>query len=338
VVTAADLNAEQDYFREMLRRHNRYLHGCGVVCGLEVLPTEDDSGTPAVRVTAGHAIDPLGNDIHVPFPQILLLDEPGLDDECRLGEAQRLYLALRYDEVLTEPVPTLPDQCTPVSAHEPSRAQASFELACLCELPEGCREMPPCGTLNCEILRTTPTADQNLVPPNCPPGNRDPWVVLAALELDGRGHVVDVDYSVRRRVLSVQFLAETLRCLLPKIDDVMPKAGVQGDRMIAFIIGERLDGATAVRFAGSGVTAEVLPQYGRDTLVVAWLDIAPDAPLGPRTFEVTTPRGIVDSVACGVAFVVLPMTGYPYPYPYPYAYGYPGAGDTFSVGIGGDLL
>jgi hypothetical protein len=35
---AADFQAEQDYFREKLKLHNRCLHGYGVVCGLEVVP------------------------------------------------------------------------------------------------------------------------------------------------------------------------------------------------------------------------------------------------------------------------------------------------------------
>jgi hypothetical protein len=37
---AADFQAEQDYFREKLKLHNRCLHGYGVVCGLEVVPEE----------------------------------------------------------------------------------------------------------------------------------------------------------------------------------------------------------------------------------------------------------------------------------------------------------
>lgn len=35
---AADFRAEQDYFREKLKLHNRCLHGYGVVCGLGVVP------------------------------------------------------------------------------------------------------------------------------------------------------------------------------------------------------------------------------------------------------------------------------------------------------------
>ena len=336
VVTAADLNGEQGYFRELLRRHNRYLHGCGVVCGLEVLVGKDASGGPVVRVTPGHAIDPQGNDIHVPIQLTLKLGQASAGGACTGGEARCVYLALRYDEVLIEPVPTLVDDCTPGAAQEPSRARASFELACLTDLPEGCWATPPCGVLTWEISRSKPAADPGSVPPDCPPEGRDPWVVLAALDLNALGHVVNVDYGVRRQVLSMQILVDALRCLLPRIDRITPPAGMQDSSLIAFVIGERLRGATAVRFSAQGIAAEVLAAYGQDNRVAVRLWIEPDAPLGPRTFEVTTPRGTVDSVACGVAFTVLSRMAYPYPYPY--GYGYLGGADTFYKGIGGDLL
>ena len=35
-LTAEDMTADQEYFRAKLRRHNRYLHGWGVVCGMIV--------------------------------------------------------------------------------------------------------------------------------------------------------------------------------------------------------------------------------------------------------------------------------------------------------------
>ncbi|HYP32043.1 MAG TPA: hypothetical protein VES00_09255 [Burkholderiaceae bacterium] len=41
---ARDLLAEQAYFREKMKLHNRCLHGWGVVCGLEVLPAPPDPG------------------------------------------------------------------------------------------------------------------------------------------------------------------------------------------------------------------------------------------------------------------------------------------------------
>lgn len=39
---AADFRAEQDYFREKMKLHNRCLHGYGVVCGLRVVPVPSE--------------------------------------------------------------------------------------------------------------------------------------------------------------------------------------------------------------------------------------------------------------------------------------------------------
>ena len=38
LITPDDLTLEQNYFRDRLRRHNRLLHGWGVVCGALVCP------------------------------------------------------------------------------------------------------------------------------------------------------------------------------------------------------------------------------------------------------------------------------------------------------------
>ena len=61
-LAAADLTALQDFVRAKNRLHNRYLHGWGVVCGLEVL-CHDCEGSVTIR--PGYAIDPCGEDIVV---------------------------------------------------------------------------------------------------------------------------------------------------------------------------------------------------------------------------------------------------------------------------------
>ncbi|WP_420011763.1 hypothetical protein [Tateyamaria sp.] len=61
-LTAADLTALQDYVQTKNRLHNRYQHGWGVVCGLEVL-CHDCEGSVTIR--PGYAIDPCGDDIVV---------------------------------------------------------------------------------------------------------------------------------------------------------------------------------------------------------------------------------------------------------------------------------
>jgi hypothetical protein len=62
LLTEADLNNEQSYWLAKNRLHNRYLHGWGVVCGLQVVCNECDGW---VTIKSGYAIDPCGNDIIV---------------------------------------------------------------------------------------------------------------------------------------------------------------------------------------------------------------------------------------------------------------------------------
>src|SRR5687768_8699392 len=65
LITADDMRAEQDYFRERLRRHNRYLHGWGVVCGCEVKLNVDKDHPWRVRVCCGYLITPAGDEVQI---------------------------------------------------------------------------------------------------------------------------------------------------------------------------------------------------------------------------------------------------------------------------------
>src|SRR5438105_2411390 len=62
LITENDLNLLIHYLREKNKLHNRYLHGWGVVCGLEVVCSPCDG---KVTVREGYAIDPCGEDIIV---------------------------------------------------------------------------------------------------------------------------------------------------------------------------------------------------------------------------------------------------------------------------------
>ncbi len=66
LLDAAALQAEQDYHREKLRRHNRMLHGFGIVSGLcvHVEPTSEPNGGRII-VDAGYAINACGEEIAV---------------------------------------------------------------------------------------------------------------------------------------------------------------------------------------------------------------------------------------------------------------------------------
>lgn len=60
LLTEKELNSEQAYMLAKNRLHNRYLHGWGVVCGLQVVCHECKGW---VTVKQGYAIDPCGSDI-----------------------------------------------------------------------------------------------------------------------------------------------------------------------------------------------------------------------------------------------------------------------------------
>jgi hypothetical protein len=62
LISESDLNSQVDYILAKQRLHNRYLHGAGTVCGLEVLCNSCDG---FVTVTPGYAISPCGDDIIV---------------------------------------------------------------------------------------------------------------------------------------------------------------------------------------------------------------------------------------------------------------------------------
>jgi hypothetical protein len=94
-LTAEDLQRDQEYFRDRLRRHNRALHGWGVVSGLDVDAVQDNDGTVVVTVAPGYALGPQGDEIIVAERVSLALPEAGA----------HWVVAARYDERPVEPLP-----------------------------------------------------------------------------------------------------------------------------------------------------------------------------------------------------------------------------------------
>ena len=66
LLTADDFRAEQDYGREKLRRHNRWVHGPGIVSGLSV--TVEPTSESTIAIAPGMAITPTGEEIVVSQP------------------------------------------------------------------------------------------------------------------------------------------------------------------------------------------------------------------------------------------------------------------------------
>src|SRR5437867_941551 len=81
LVAPEDLTQDQLYFREKFRRHNRLLHGWGVVCGACV---RRGSNEYEVVVETGYILGPFGDEIVIAQERTIDLRKVGLDqgDGC----------------------------------------------------------------------------------------------------------------------------------------------------------------------------------------------------------------------------------------------------------------
>jgi hypothetical protein len=138
LLTADDMRVEQEYFREEQRRHNRFLHGWGVVCGLEVVP-DPANGATAVKACPGYALGPWGDEIVVEeaTPFDLSYRTRTTSELCRpagvvalpAGAPQILPIKIRCVECASRPMRTLPAGCgCDETACEYSRTRDGFEI------------------------------------------------------------------------------------------------------------------------------------------------------------------------------------------------------------------
>ena len=133
-----DFVDEQNYFIGKDRRHNKYLHGWGTVCGLKV----KQHPNPACRnqyvlVEPGVAVDCCGREILVENEttvdfRLLFLEEwrrlhgPAADPD---DFEHILQICLRYVECPTEDVPALFDDCNcDETGSQPNRILETFEI------------------------------------------------------------------------------------------------------------------------------------------------------------------------------------------------------------------
>jgi len=102
MMSEKDFQDEQDYFREKHKLHNRFLHGYGVVTGLEVSASDDPPGM--VRVEAGYAIDHMGNDVLLPEAQTVAFPDRGKKACLIIAWAERDtdFVPMRSSEVEEE--------------------------------------------------------------------------------------------------------------------------------------------------------------------------------------------------------------------------------------------
>jgi len=202
IVTADDLTLDQTYFLNKSRRHNRNLHGWGVVCGAAL----DYSTMPwMVVVKSGYVLGPYGDEIVI--CQDVCFDvrtrcvtpTPGSDPCADVwhpaapaagSTATSAIIAIEYLAVEARPVRVRAAGCgCEDSQCEASRWRDSYKICVLDTLPAS-----HSGDPRPEPILQGP-------PPLCP-NPSDPWVVLGTATLQPDGTITQISYEHRRQVVS----------------------------------------------------------------------------------------------------------------------------------------
>jgi hypothetical protein len=140
-----DFETEQAYHRGKNRLHNAWLHGEGVVWGLEVgSPLMEGGVREELEVRPGLALDAAGNELHLHAPYCLDLSDwyERKKEERRLdasGEVEQedgtiavkveAHVAARFRVCLMRPVPALMEPCDGTGGDTAySRAQETIDL------------------------------------------------------------------------------------------------------------------------------------------------------------------------------------------------------------------
>jgi hypothetical protein len=214
LVGPADLEALQRWVITKTRRHNRLVHGWGVVCGLAVtsiVSPETGAHEPWVfTVGPGSAISGCGDDISVasriqidirqPKPTGSDACTPPVDPWCapmrqRRDPERTYYLAIRHAEELRRPVHGSSFGCgCEDDPCEYSRYAETYLVALLDDLPECYQESERGGGFACTI--EIEESGTRSCPDCC-----SPWVVLADLRVDAAG-TVQIDQRSHRRFVA----------------------------------------------------------------------------------------------------------------------------------------
>jgi hypothetical protein len=212
VITADDLTADQDYFRDKLRRHNRMLHGWGILCGtlVEAVKNSDGSAKPwFVKINPGYIIGPYGDEICIgkvvccdlrikcAAAVVTVATDPCADSitQAPPPAGGTFYVVIQYYQEAMRPVRLKASGCgCGENPCENSRYRDGYQICVLDTLPAS-HAPAPAGA-------PAPPALAPGVAPDCPPPPVDPWVVLARVTVDKAGAVGDIKFD-DRRILTV---------------------------------------------------------------------------------------------------------------------------------------
>ena len=217
LVTPDDLTLEQNYFRNRIRRHNRYLHGWGVVCGAAVVEATRRDARGVVEqqpwkviVQAGYVLGPYGDEIFIETDQCVDVrkkcgpqDTPD-EAECldaqptpSQGEDEQRWIAIRYVENKTRLIRVPLGGCgCEDNTCEYSRFADHYEICVLDHCPESHKNPPGSAVITGERVGR----DGAKATPDCPECQTEPWVVLSAFKVDQNGKVTLQLCDCRRQV------------------------------------------------------------------------------------------------------------------------------------------
>lgn len=296
LITPDDLTLEQNYFRDRMRRHNRLLHGWGVVCGGMVCPvtvTNADGSTSfkpwQVTVQRGYALGPYGDEIILDCIRTVDLRTSGCsgvtgepcidapDPWCSQvftppTTTNVLYIAVKYKQCMMRPVRVQPIGCgCDDSSCEYSRWHDGYEIGVLQTCPV-CNACDPSTT----PALTAATAGSLITDgiPDCPNCSCGPWVCLAKVTVNPDGSIAQIDNcSCRRLVVSLSTSWWQAQCQgsstkVTSVTSVGANAPIpvpaDGQTAVTLTVaGTNLEIGPGVTYSfGSGITVTVTGQTG----------------------------------------------------------------------------
>jgi hypothetical protein len=192
-----DFSQDQDYFRARMRRHNRLLHGWGIVCGASVAQTKKPC---EVVVSSGFILGPQGDEILIEGDTTVNLCAEDIDGNapndcvpadpwCSDVQVTRpanttLYLAIRYAECPSRPVRSSGCGCGCNGGDcEYSRIRDGFVIKVLSAPPASYNGIKAPNT---NTVFACGAAGSRI----CPPCPTDPWVILTDFTVAADGKTI----------------------------------------------------------------------------------------------------------------------------------------------------
>lgn len=305
LITPADLTLEQDYFRDRLRRHNRLLHGWGVVCGALVCPVKtlhDDKSVSCspwlVQVQPGYVLGPYGDEIILDCSRTIDIRTQGVsgvtgepcidapDPWCTpmftpptTTNPTVYYIAVKYVQSMTRPVRVQPVGCgCDDSSCEYSRWHDGYQIGVLTKCPACNQPDPsqPAPTINRLTTGDTPA---------CPDCSCGPWVGLAAVMVNADGTIAQIDNcSCRRLALSFSSFWWQCSATLSNLALSDPNGKIPAGQPIPVLAGATTQ--TGVAVTGKNLDVNATYTFGDSIVVKNTTDQSKWTPGDPVTLNV----------------------------------------------------